>query len=153
MDSLPPVKKRILGQYLTQAQFCAWTGWSRTTIYRLIKEIRIPCRNVSKHPWIDPWEVIEYIRKYYAIPAINTPSSFNWPPEQWDLEVDAFPFIPARQYAYKRGIRTAALYRMLRSRKIPCYQIKGSYYVDIDEIRAFLDACKVGTVEEEIDGL
>jgi predicted DNA-binding transcriptional regulator AlpA len=148
---LPPVNKRTLGRYLNQAQFRAWTGWSRTTVYRLIQENRIPYRNISKRPLIDPWEVIEQIRRYNAISALNNPSGFTWPPDRWDLEVIEFPFIPAKQYALRRGISTASLYRMLRSRKIPHYQIKGSYYVDADEISAFLDASKVKTIEEEID--
>jgi len=136
---------------LTQDHFCGWSGWGRTTVYRLILENRIPYQYIGGRPVIDPFEFIRYIRKYHLVPPAHGPHQEKWAYGNDYLAEGYFPFVRARQYADTIGISTFALYRMLKARRIPHYKVRGTYYVDPDEIEAWLEACRISTLAEEID--
>ena len=99
---------------------------------------------------VDPFEVVRHIRKYDSIPAIGAATCHQPPHGSGMGAKGVFPFLRACQYAQSQGMNVHALYRMLKGRRIPHYKIRGTYFVDPNEIEAWLDACKVKSVAEQI---
>ena len=147
---LPPANRRILGRFLTQSQFCGWSGWGRTTIYRLVRDFVIPYRMISGRPVLDPYEVIGHIRKYNSIPVSGVGAPSRHPQGSEMGANGVFPFVRAREYARKKGFSVHALYRMLEARRVPHYKVSGTYFVDPSEIEFWMEACKVASLAEQI---
>lgn len=91
------------------------------------------------------------LRGYNSVPALGRGAPSRHPQGGEMDATGVFPFVRACQYAELQGIGVHALYRMLRSRKIPHYKLRGTYWVDPDEIEAWLESRRINSVAEQID--